>query len=208
MSAVQAPYGFQPISSQSGFIRPLRMPLGIANTLSSNIFKWQPVKLASGVITPVTATTDQIFGIFAGCEYTPVGGRPAVSPLWPASTTYDTGYDMFAYVWPAWLPDLRLLVQADGSVSQASFGGQFNILAGSGTDGIASGNTTTGLSLAGVNHTVVAGSSQGQFALVEFAPLVNDPASAPGASGGDAFTDLIVTIAYPQIVGGFQTSIG
>lgn len=208
MSATQGAYGFQPISSQSGIVRPLRLPLGIANSLASNIFKYQPVKLASGVITPVTGTTDAIFGIFAGCEFTPSGGRPTESPFWPSGTTYDTTFDMFAYVWPAWLPDLRLLVQANGSVAITAFGQQFNIVAGAGTGGIAAGSTSTGLSAAAVNATPPGTGQQGQFALVEFAPLVNDPASAPGSTpAGDAFTDLIVTVARQQIVGGIQTSI-
>jgi hypothetical protein len=42
---------------------------------------------------------------------------------------------------------------------------------------------------------------QAQMALFEFAPLSNNAI-------GDAFTDLIVGIAYPQVVSGFQTSIG
>lgn len=208
MASTQTPYGFQPISSQSGIDRTLRIPLGIANSYGSNIFQYQPVKLVAGVLQPITATTDAIFGIFMGCEFTPSGGRPAESNYWPASTTYDTTYDMFAYVYPAWLPDMRILVQANGSVSQSAFGQQFNIVTGAGTGGIAAGSTSTGLSTSSVNATAPGTGQQGQFVLVEFAPLVGDPASASGsAAGGDAFTDLIVTVARQQIVGGIQTSI-
>jgi hypothetical protein len=208
MASVASAYGFQPISSQGGTVRTLRMPLGIANSYAANIFKFQPVKIVGGVLQAVTATTDEIFGIFAGCEFTPSGGRPAVSPFWPTGTTYDTGFDMNAYVWPAWLPDLRFAVQANGAVAQAAMGQQFNIVAGSGAFGIAAGSTSTGLSAAGVNATPPGTGQQGQFALLEFAPFVNDPASGPGsAAGGDAFTDLIVGVAHPQVVSGFQTSI-
>lgn len=203
MAATSSPYGFQPISSQGGFVRPLRMPLGIANTYGSNIFKYQPVTLVSGVLQPVTLSTQQIFGVFAGCEFTPLGGRPAESPFWPASTNYDTTYDMFAYIWPSSDPSIRYAVQADGTVAQALMGSQFNI------SNFGAGSTSTGLGQATVAHAGVAASSQGQFALVEFSPFINDPASSPGtAAGGDAFTDLTVIIAYPQVGGGYQTSIG
>lgn len=208
MAQTSSPYGFQPISSQSGIVRPLRMPNGsIANGFASSMFKFQPVKLVAGLLQPLTAVTDPIFGIFAGIEYTPLGGRPAVSPFWPAGTAYDnTGtYDFNVYLWPAWLPDLRLAVQANGSVNQVAMGGQFAVS----TATIGAGSTSTGLSAASVNATVVPAGTQGQFALVEFAPFVSDPASAPGTTaGGDPFTDLIVSIAYPQTVSGFQTSIG
>lgn len=208
MSATATPYGFQIASSQVGIVRTLRMPLGIANTFGSSIFKYQPVKIVAGVLQPITATTDPIFGFMAGVEYTPVGGRPAVSPFWAASTNYDTGYDMNVYVWPAWLPDLRIRVQANGSVGQSAMGQQFNIVTGSGSYGIAAGSTQTGLSAAGVNATPPGTGQQGQFAFIEFDPEVGDPASGPGTSaGGDAFTDLIVTVARQQVVGGIQTSI-
>lgn len=201
MSLISNPYGFQPISDQSGELRPVRIPNGIANTLASNIFKFQPVKLASGVITPVTAITDQIFAIFAGVEFTPLGGRPTESPFWPANTNFDPSYDMFVYVWPAWLPSLRLQVQADGAVAQALLGSQFNIS----TATIANGSTTIGLSQASVLHGGVAQGTQGQFALTEFA---QGNTQTLGSLPGDAFTDLICTIAYPQVGSGYQTSIG
>jgi hypothetical protein len=197
MASTSTPYGFVPISHQSGTPRTLRIPNGIHTGLASNIYKYQPVFIDTtyGTITPVTATTDKIFGIFAGVEYTPTGQRPVVSPFWPSGTTYDSTGDMFVYVWPAWDASLRFQVQADGTVAQALLGSQFNIA------NPGNGNTTTGLSAAGVLHAGVAGSSQGQFFLEEFFTGVND-------SIGDAYTDLIVGVAYPQVGPGYQTSIG
>lgn len=197
MAATSSPYGFVPISHQSGTPRTVRMPFGIASAYGANIFKYQPVKLVSGLIQAVTATSDQIFGIFAGVEYTPTGGRPAESPFWATGTVYDSNYDMNVYFWPAWDASLRLQTQALGAVPQSSMGGQFNISTPT------AGNTTTGLSAAGVLNTVVAGSSQGQFFLSEFFTGVND-----AYGGNDAFTDLIVGVAYQQVGPGYQTSIG
>jgi hypothetical protein len=198
MATNSSPYGIQPISDQVGTPRTLRIPNGIASGLASNIFKFQPVfiAIATGTITPVTATTDKIFGIFAGVEYTPTGQRPVVSPFWPASSTYVAGQgDMFAYVWPAWIPGQRFSIQADGTVAQALLGSGFNF------SNFGNGSTTTGLSTCTAAAAGVAAASQAQMALVEFLPGVSDAI-------GDAFTDLIVSIAYPQIVSGFQTSIG
>lgn len=202
MAATSSPYGFVPISHQSGTPRTVRMPNGIASGYGSNIFKYQPIKLVSGLIQPITATSDQIFGIFAGVEYTPSGGRPAVSPFWPSGTTYQSSggyplYDMNVYFWPAWDTTLRLQVQADGSVAQALMGSQFNV------SNAGAGNTTTGLGAATVAAAGVTAASQGQFVLSEFFTGVNDQ-----LGGGDAFTDLIVTVSYQQIGAGYQTSIG
>lgn len=194
MAATAGPYGFKPIGDQAGIQRTLRMPLGIASGYGANIFKYQPCKLVSGLIQAVTATSDQIFGIFAGVEFTPSGGRPAVSPFWPTGQTYDANFDMMVYVWPAWMPGMRLQVQADGPVAQALMGSGFNIAS-------VTGSTVTGLSAASVLHAGVAASSQAQFALEEFYP---GDASSPN----DAFTDLIVSVAYPQIISGYQVSIG
>lgn len=197
MSSVSAPYGFQPISDQTGTPRPLRIPYGIASGLASNIFKYEPVfiAIATGTVTPWTATTDKIFGVFAGVEYTPTGGRPTVSPFWASGTTYDSSLDMFVYVWPTWTPGARFVVQADGTVAQALLGSGFN------GSNFSAGSTSTGLSAATVAAAGVAAASQAQWALVEFFPGSNNAI-------GDAFTDLIVSCAYPQVVSGFQTSIG
>lgn len=200
MASTSTPYGLTPIADQSGPApRTVRIPLGIASGYATNIFKGTPVKLAvaTGTIQAVTATTDQIFGVLAGVEYTPTGGRPVVSPFWPASTVYDTGFDMFAYIWPAWIASLRFQVQANGSVAQALLGSQFNLA------NFTAGNTQTGLSAATVAAAGVAAGVQGQLALTEFF----DTTGVYGTIG-DAFTDLIVTIAYPQVGSAFQTSIG
>lgn len=192
MATTAQPYGFVPISHQSGIPRPVRIPLGVASGLASNIFKYQPVTMIkplatgnSGTVTPVTATTDLIFGIFAGVEYTPTGGRPTESPFWASGTTYDSTYDMFAYIWPAWDTSLRLQVQNVGSLAQGNLGGEFNV------SGFANGSTTTGLSSCAASALVASG-SQGQFFFTEFATGVN-------SAIGDAFTDMIVGVALPQV---------
>jgi hypothetical protein len=200
MAATSTPYGAQIVSDQSGTVRPVRMPLGIASGYAANIFKFQPIKLVNGLIQACTnpgGTPDPIFGFFDGVEFTPVGGRPAVSPFWPAGTVYDSTYQMFVYFTPAWIPNFRVRIQADGSVAQALMGSQFNFT------NLAAGSTSTGLSQCTVGAAGVVSGSQGQLALTEFDTAVGDP-----FAGGDAFTDLICTVAYPQVGFGAQKSIG
>lgn len=209
MALVASPYGVKPISDQEGLLRPARLSYqpgvqgGIASGQATNIFKYQPfrINVATGQIVPVTTGAQSIYGIFAGVEFTPTGGRPQVSPFWPSGQTYDPNFDMFVYYWPAWLPGLRWQIQADGSVPMTLMGSQFSLT------NFANGSTVTGLSAATVGAAGVAAAAQGQFALVEFA---TDVAVGGGGSSipGDAFTDLIFTIALPQVGLGFQTSIG
>lgn len=201
MALTSSPYGFQPISHQSGTPRTIRMPAGIASGYNTNIFKFQPIKLVAGVIQAITAGTDALFGIFAGVEYTPTGGRPTESPFWAAGGTYATSggvplFDMFVYYWDAWDPSLRLQVQADGAVAQALMGSQFN------ASNITAGSTVTGLSAATIAAAGVGTGVQGQFFLEEFAPNVGDT-----GYGNDAFTDLIVGVSRNQVGAGIQTSI-
>ena len=143
----------------------------------------------------MTATTDKIFGVFMGVYYTPPGGQPTPSAIWPSGGTYSTTDDMFVWVVPAWVPGMRFQIQADGTVAQALLGSQFNL------SNFAAGSTQVGLSNCTAAFAGVAGASQGQLVLEEFYPGVS-------SAIGDAYTDLIVGVSYPQIVGGFQTSIG
>ena len=202
MASTSSPYGVQIIGDMTGPVRTARLPFGIASGYASNIFKYQPVKLvaATGTLQAVTnpgGTPDAIYGIFAGVEYTPLGGRPVESPYWPGGTVYDPSLQMFVYYWEAWLPSTRFMVQADGSVSAALLGSSFNFT------NLAAGNTSIGLSTCTVGAAGVPAGSQGQLTLVEFAPLNGDP-----DNGGDAFTDLICTMAYPQVGPRGQNSIG
>lgn len=198
MSATATPYGLQPISSFTGTIRPLVLNNGIASGLAANIFKYQALKLdtTNGTVTPVTATTDKIYGIFMGVEYTPTGQRPVVSDFWPTGSTYVAGLDkMQVCICPAWIPGQRFRIQADGTVPQGAFGDQFNL------SNFSAGSTVSGLSALTAAATPTGIGVQGQLQLIEFGEGVNEAV-------GDAFTDLIVAISYPQIVSGFQTSPG
>lgn len=198
MASTSTPYGLTPISHQSGTPRPVCLKNGIASGLSSNIFRGQAVMLdaGNGTITPITATSDRIYGVFMGVEYTPTGQRPVVSPFWPASSTFVAGLDaMNVYIWEAWDATLRWIIQADGAVAQSAYGDQFNL------SNFANGSTVTGLSACTAAAAPVGSGNQGQVQLIEFGEGL-------GSAVGDAFTDLIVAISFPQAVITGQVSRG
>lgn len=201
MPSTASPYGVRVISDQTGVApRPWRIPNGITSGLASNIFKGQPVKMdpVTGTITPCTnpgGTPDQLLAIFDGVDYTPLGGRPAVSPFWASGTVVNTGEDFLVYLFPLWIPGYRLQVQADGSVAQTALGQGFNF------SNLSAGNTTTGQSACTVASAGVAAGSQAQLAFTEFATGIDNTI-------GDAYTDMIFTVAYPQLGFRGQNSIG
>ena len=204
MASTSSPIGFQAISDGVGTVRPLYIPNGILSSYAANIFYGAPVTMAvaTGTLNAVTASTDKIFGIFQGCYFTPTGGSPTFSPFWPTGSTFACAAgtnnaleQMYAVIIPAWIPGIRFRCQADGAVAQALLGSQFIV------SNFVVGSTVTGMSQATVAAAGVNAASQGQFFLEEFYPGIN-------SAVGDAYTDLIVGVAYPQVGHGFQASIG
>ena len=126
MSATSAPFGLRPAFHPSGLDRAQALAGGIASGYTSDILKGQAVKYvaATGNIQPVTATTDDFSGAFAGVEWTDTTGRRRVSNYWPANTAYQTG-SCVAYFYND--PNIIYEIQADGSVAQTSIGADANL---------------------------------------------------------------------------------
>jgi len=188
MSATSAPFGFRPAFSPTGLIRPIAVIDGIASGYATNIFAGNCVKLNNGVIEAVTAGSSDFIGVFAGCSFTPVGGRPTVATFFATQTTYDAG-TMTAYYYSD--PTIVYEVQADGSLAQTSIGDQADVT------NFTAGNTTTGLGASTLNSSLVGSGSQGQWRIVNLAPSI-------GPSGvnawGDAYTVVQVQIARSQYI--------
>jgi hypothetical protein len=180
MSAVNAPFGFQPTYHPTGLDRAKAYK--IASGYATAIFKGQPVILTTaGTITAGTAAAD-LLGIFAGVQYTDSTGKPTFSTFWPASTVAT---DITAYVYDD--PDNVYRVQSDGSVAQAAIGDQADITNAS------AGSTATGLSASTISATLAGAGIQAQFRIVGFD-------LDPGNAVADAFTVVQVKIARHQFV--------
>jgi hypothetical protein len=185
MSATSAPFGLRPAFHPTGLDRAVALAGGIVTGYTSDILKGQPVKYiaASGVIQPVTATSDAVAGAFAGVEWTDTTGRRRVSNYWPANTAYQTG-SCVAYFYNQ--PDIVYEIQADGSVAQTAVGLDANF------SNFAAGSNVTGLSQATLVATPLSTGTQGQVQILNIAPY-------PGNAWGDAYTIVQVQMARRQI---------
>ena len=184
MSATSAPFGLRPAFHPTGLDRATALAGGIVSGYTSDILKGQPVKYiaGSGVIQPVTATSDAVSGAFAGVEWTDTTGRRRVSNYWPANTAYQTG-SCVAYFYNT--PDIVYEIQADGSVAQTAVGRDANF------SNFAAGSNVTGLSQATLVATPLSTGTQGQVQILDVAPY-------PGNAWGDAYTIVRVQIARRQ----------
>jgi hypothetical protein len=185
MSATSAPFGLRPAFHPTGLDRAQALAGGISSAYASDILKGQAVKYiaASGVIQPVTATSDAVAGAFAGVEWTDTTGRRRVSNYWPANTAYQTG-SCIAYFYN----DANIVyeIQADGSVAQTAVG------LGANLSNFAAGSNVTGLSQATMAATPLATGVQGQLQILDIAPY-------PGNAWGDAYTIVRVHVGRSQV---------
>lgn len=193
MSSTNMPFGFRPAYSPSGIIRPSEFPDAIAQSFATQIFIGQPVKLVAGFFQPITASTDQVYGVFAGVEWfaTLNSTVKSGSTGWAAGGTYVAGS---MRVWIHTDPTLIYEVQATGPAAQTILGSQVI------TTNITAGNVNIGSSGATVAPTSVGIGVQGQW-------MVTDVNQGPDNGWGDNFTILQVRNAYPQGQP-FVTSIG
>jgi len=185
MSATSAPFGLRPAFHPSGLDRAQALAGGIPSAYATDILKGQAVLYVagSGVIEPVNATGDAVSGAFAGVEWTDTTGRRRVSNYWPANTAYETG-SCVAYFYND--PNIVYEIQAAGSIAQTAIGLDANL------SNFAAGSTTTGLSQATLNASVLSTGVQGQVQILDLAPY-------PDNAWGDAYTIVRVQVARRQI---------
>lgn len=209
MSLVNAPFGIVPAYHPSGEIRSIAHTGILLGGTNVNIFKGQVVKLVVGtgaavngvtvptgqvVLAPITATTDDYLGVFAGCEYFDALGKPTESNSWPASQTILTGSMVTAFIWED--PAIVFSAQADAALSPG--GGAIAQLDGKqvNVSNFAAGVAAPGpgLSQCTVTGAAVATGAQGQFILRKFDPTVLNQ------SGADAFPVVQVSMARQHFV--------
>jgi len=187
MSATSAPFGLRAIYHPSGTVRPEAGENFLASGYANNIFSGQPVKLLdTGLISEVTADTDEFVGTFAGVTYTPTGGRPTLSDFWPAAATTQTGAPITVYYTSD--PWIEYEIQTDGTVAQSGS-------VGSGTKftNLTAGSTLTGLSQCTATATLVE-SGTAQLRITNISPY-------PDNAWGDAYVILQVMIGLSQFAG-------
>lgn len=186
MTATVAAFGFRPVYHPSGQIRANAYNPG-ARAAAAAIYRGDPVKL-----TPdgtdwivIAAAGDVIIGVFAGCEYIDVNGKPTESSYWPGAVTGATNVTFYVYDDPA----IVFESQANGSVASSALGDQADSV-------IAAGSTQTGLTGSTISSTLKTTGQQGQWRIVGVGKGVDN-------AWGDAYTIVQCQIAehayvYPQ----------
>ena len=165
MANVDAAFGFVPVRQMSGNA-PRANKYTIASGLAENIFKGDLVILiASGLLTPHTATETNNIGVFAGVSYTAADGSYVYSEYWPTGTVAT---EIIAYVYDD--PQTVFKVQSAGTTAQTNVGNCADVVAGA-------GSTLTGQSGFELSGTMAAG-----IASCKIIALYDAPDNAFGAN--------------------------
>lgn len=175
MANTLAPFGFRPV----GYIDGSAPTYGhtnkrIASGDTTACYTGDPVtQLNTGYVTRSTAGSNQIHGIFVGCEYQSTANQRKVwRSYWPGS---DATGDVIAQV----INDPRALfrVQANGStaIGIADIGVNANFAVGTPS----AGNTASGQSYATLDQSSLGTGATLQFRIVN---IITEP---PGDNGTD-----------------------
>jgi len=143
----QATFGFRHIGYVPGAAPDYQLATGlILSTNTTKIFRGDPVVLdpTTGKIIQGSNNTTDLFGVFDGCLYTPVGGTPVWSPFWPGA---GAAFDATAYIINA--PGALFLAAAlNTSIVTANIGENVGYAIGT-------GSTTTGFSGATIDQSTL-----------------------------------------------------
>jgi len=165
-------------------------------------YQYQPVAVnASGQLTiaAAAAASGTVYGVFDGVEFTDSQGRRSVAK-WASKTTLDASTQIIFWIFSD--PELVYEAQANGSITTAGIGSQYNFEtdAGYGTaDGYSIGNGGAGFSTTALNNAAVASGAQGQVRVVGLGREAAFPAGETNA-WGDAYTIVQVKIANNTFV--------
>lgn len=187
MANNNSPFGFVPIRRMGGEGAPVIGEYAIASGLGSNIGMGDLVKFAGGasalgytLITPVTANSDVIVGVFAGVEYVPSNGdSPVFQKNWVSGTAPLAGTKIKALVYDD--PRTIYKVQMSGALVAANIGLNCQWLTGTIVNGISgatldSGNIATTnthgfrirkLFMSGLGSGTAGGNELGTYGVVE-----------------------------------------
>jgi hypothetical protein len=211
MSLTALPSGFVPAYHRSGQIRSIAHPGILLPGTNVNIFKGQPVKILIGTgatvngvtipagqsyLAPVVATTDPIWGVFAGCEYYDNLNTPQESNFWPASQPVFAGTVVTAFIWED--PEIVFSAQTDGTSFgvTTTLGDGYPRLDGReiNMSNFTAGSATVGLSQATLGaSTIVATGTQGQWQIEKVDPSILNQ------TAGDTYLQLQVSVARSQV---------
>ena len=210
MSTTFKPFGLKPVYHPSGLDRAV--PFAGTNTYNTGttftapyslsgaqvaFYQYTPVAITSSgqlTIANQTASSGKVYGSFDGVEYTNSDGRRSVAK-YATKATLDASTQIVFWIFAD--PALVYEIQANGSVSTAGIGTEYNFDTTAGslvTDGTTIGVGGAGFSTTALLATAVGTGNQGQVRVVGLGREVAYPAGSNNA-WGDAYTIVQVQIA-------------
>jgi len=214
MSTTFKPFGLKPVYHPSGLDRAV--PFVGTNTFTDgtaysapysltagqSFFQYQPVGLTTTgqlTIAATAAATNPVYGVFDGVEYTTAEGRRTLGKN-ASKATLDAATSIVFWIFQD--PSLVYEAQANGSVTTAAIGSQYNFSAAAGfttADGYVIGVGGAGFSTTALAAAAVASGAQGQVRVVGLGREVAYPTGELNA-WGDSFTIVQVQIANNSFV--------
>ena len=194
MATSATPNGAEPVNtlSASGSYTGKVRHMKIASAYGTAIFYGDFVKLvAAGTVEKAAVTTSVVagtVGIFVGCSYTdPSTSQLTFNQQFPASTAAS---DIMAYVVDD--PKLVFKMQGDEAIAQTGLGNNISAVN-------TAGSTSIGRSKNALDGGSIATTNTLPLRVVEFV-------EGPSSTGGDAFTDCLVT--YLPLSHAYETKLG
>jgi hypothetical protein len=209
MSTTFRPFGMKPAFHPSGLDRAV--PFAGTNSFVTGVsynapyslsagqsfYQYQPVGItASGQLTiaATAAATSPVYGVFDGVEYTTAEGRRTVGKN-ASKVTLDAATSIVFWIFQD--PSLVYEIQANGSVTSAAIGSQYNFTSAAGfttADGYVIGVGGAGFSTTALAASPVASGAQGQVRVVGLGREVAFPTGELNA-WGDTYTIVQVEIS-------------
>jgi hypothetical protein len=209
MSTTFRPFGMKPVYHPSGLDRAV--PFAGTNSFITGVsynapyslsagqsfYQYQPVGItASGQLTiaATAAATSPVYGVFDGVEYTTAEGRRTVGKN-ASKVTLDAATSIVFWIFQD--PSLVYEIQANGSVTSAAIGSQYNFTSAAGfttADGYVIGVGGAGFSTTALAASPVASGAQGQVRVVGLGREVAFPTGELNA-WGDTYTIVQVEIS-------------
>jgi len=210
MSTTFKPFGMKPIFHPSGldrsvpFVGTNSFTVGTPNysapyslSAGQTFYQYQPVGVTSSgqlTIAATAAATSPVYGVFDGVEYTTAEGRRTLGKS-ISKASLDAASSIVFWIFQD--PILVYEIQANGSVTSAAIGSQYNFSAAAGyttADGYTIGTGGAGFSTTALAATAVASGAQGQVRVVGLGREVAWP-SGELNNWGDTYTIVQVEIA-------------
>jgi len=209
MSTTLRPFGMKPVYHPSGLDRSV--PFAGTNSFVTGVsysapyslsagqsfYQYQPVGITSSgqlTIAATAAATSPVYGVFDGVEYTTAEGRRTLGKSISKASLDAASAIVF---WIFQDPALVYEIQANGSVTSAAIGSQYNFSAATNqttADGYTIGTGGAGFSTTALAASAVASGAQGQVRVVGLGREVAYP-SGELNNWGDTYTIVQVEIS-------------